>query len=427
MQVLKINLQPNTSYNKLTNTKFSYNNSYYTSSMHQSKVCYGRDLVHFHGLDKIPITEISSRSEKDITYIKSLSSATGCPVENLKAVVGIDEFKSILKGLNSENYNPNSSRYMINTHTHTQWSDGKASVEKILDEAQQRGKASGNNFLIGITDHDCIDSGREAIHLISKNPEKYNKIRFVVGIEPCLKYENPKILKEPIPFDAIGYCINPFDKKTRKLFEVPMNANRNYAKIIINEANKRWSINATYDKACEYNPLIRTGGSSGFFKFTKEYLENTLKQEGKNYKSNEVLELFKPYYANSNGRVTIATTNVIDAVKLINESGSGEIGIAHPGIVELNPKIGLNFDFSSNANLQNGISYDKALAGFIETSGLRLAEVNYQYPEKYFEKYPQFEHRLKVINKACEENGVIAAGGTDSHGNISGKILEDRY
>lgn len=427
MQILKINLQSNIKSNTLLNAKQGQRNSYCANSVQQSNYCYGRDLIHFCGLSKIPITGISSRSAKDIAYIKSLSSAIGCPVENLKTIVGIDELKFILKKASAENYSPKNKEYMINMHTHTKWSHGKATVAEILDEAQRRGEQSSNNFLIGITDHDCLDSGREAIQLIAKNPEKYNKIRFVVGIEPCLKYENSMILKEPIAFDAIGYCINPFEKNTRKLFEDPMNANRNYAKLIIGEANKRWGTNATYEKACEFNPLLRTGGSSGFLKFTKEYLENSLKQEGKNYKSNEILELFKPYYANSNGRVTIATTNVKDVIKTINESVSGEIGIAHPGILELNPKIGADFDFASSNNLQKGVSYNEALAEFIKTSGLKIAEVNYQYPKNYFDKYPQLEHIVKVINKVCEENKVLASGGTDSHGNTYGQILESRY
>jgi histidinol phosphatase-like PHP family hydrolase len=388
---------------------------------------YGRDLISFGMLKSIPITEISSRTIIDRNYINSMAKAIGAPVESLKSIIGIDEFKSLMQKASKENFNPKSDLYMINTHCHTLWSDGKASVKEILDEAQQRGLKEGKNFLIGITDHDCFSSTEEAIRLISASPEKYDKIRFMSGIEPCFRYENPEIFKKPIPFDAIGYCINPFDKLTRNLFETATKSNIGYTKTAFQNANKRWGINATFEDACGFHPLIKTGGSTGFLKYSKKYVEKLLKDSGIEFNPDEVLGFFSPYYSSQTGRATIATTKIGDAIKIIKQSGFGEIGIAHPGIVEINPQVERIFDFTSRVNLQDGVEYNDALKIFLNTCGLKIIEGHYQYPETMFKEYPTFGEIIKVVNSAIKKLKMTETGGTDSHGNTQGKILESRY
>lgn len=429
MQILKINTDmPNNCCSGLNvNKNNNCVSAYCQNSFQKINSFYGRDLISFGILKAIPITEISSRTIRDQKYIKALAKAIQAPVENLKSIIGIDEFKLLMKKATKENFDPKSIFYMINTHNHTVWSDGKAKVKEILDEAQQRGMKSGKNFLIGITDHDCLNSAREAIKLISESPEKYNNIRFMVGIEPCLKYENNAILKMPIPFDAVGYCINPFDEITRRLFETATETNISYAKTALQKVNERWGTNATFEDACKFHPLIKTGGSSGFLKYTKKYVEKVLHDAGIEFKPEEVLELFKPYYASQNGRATIATTNVIEASKVLKQSGYGEIGIAHPAIIEFNPFDGVSLDFTSGINLQNGIEYNDAVKMFLKTCGVTMIEGHYQYPQKLFQDYPQFQEIINIINESIKELKMTETGGTDSHGNVFGKILESRY
>lgn len=429
MQILKIGQTPITK-NSLSVKTANYSNNNASNTIVTPNVnCYlGKDLVTFKGLERIPMTEIASRTPRDVAYLKSLADAIGITsLENLKSIVGLDEFKSIAKKLTAENYNPSSRAYMANNHTHTLFSDGTAEYWKILDEAQSRGEKR-NNFLLAITDHDCLITPREAVKHIAQNPEKYKNVRFILGVEPTLKYTNSKILKMPIPFDSVGYCINPFDKTTIDFFEGATNTNKQYAREIIQKVNERWGVNEKLENAYGFHPLIKTGGSTGFLKYVKKYLEQVLsEQKGKENVSKELTEMFKPYYANQNGRATIATPEVKDAIKALKQSGYGELGLAHPGISEINPELGSSFDFTSDINLQPGVKYNDALAEFIKTNGLKIAEVHYQYPKEQFAKYPQFEEIVNVANKTCEEQGILATGGTDSHGKTHGKILESRY
>lgn len=426
MQILKIGqtqIIRNNSFTRAANCNDS--NTLHINRTQNLNCHYGKDLVTFRGLERIPMTEIASRTPKDIAYLNSLADSIGSSVENLKSIVGLDEFKSIAKNLSAENYNPRSPKFMANNHTHTVFSDGKSEYWEILDEAQARG-AEGNNFLLTITDHDTLSTPREAVKHIAQNPEKYKNVRFILGIEPTLKYTNSKILKMPIPFDAIGYCINPFDKTTIDFFEGTIDKNRQYARDIIQKVNERWGVNEKLENAYGFHPLIKTGGSTGFLKYVKKYLQETLMEKGKGNVSEELTEMFKPYYANQNGRATIATPEVKDAINAIKRSGYGEIGLAHPAITEINPENNRTLDLTSGINLQDGIKYNDALAEFIKTSGLNIAERHYQYSTGQFKRYPQFEEIVNVANKTCDEQGILATGGTDSHNNVPNKILESR-
>lgn len=62
----------------------------------------------------------------------------------------------------------------------------------------------------------------------------------------------------------------------------------------------------------------------------------------------------------------------------------------------------------------------------LKQMGVDIAEIHYQYPKEKFEKYPQFREIIDVANSACKKEGMIASGGTDSHGYTPGKILESR-
>src|SRR5574344_1639539 len=218
------------------------------------------------------------RNLNDTKYIENLAKATKSDPENLSPILGLDEFKEILTKLKPENFDPKSPEYCANFHTHTIYSDGKATPEDILNEAQQRAEKSGKMFYVGINDHDTLNSAREIVKIVAKNPEKYSKIKIEIGVEPCFIYENKSILKEPIPFDCLIYCVNPFDEITTELFEGYTQKNIECAKKVFEQANKKWGINANYKDSCAFHCLLKTGGSSGYFKFSRIYIENLLAQ-----------------------------------------------------------------------------------------------------------------------------------------------------
>ena len=119
-----------------------------------------------------------------------LAKNLDCNPELLRLIVGLDELKEILGTLTQENFNPKSKDYCANIHTHSIYSDGEAYISDILDEAQMRAEKNGKTFLIGINDHDTLEGARALVKYVAEFGEKYDKIRIVVSVEACFKYEN---------------------------------------------------------------------------------------------------------------------------------------------------------------------------------------------------------------------------------------------
>ncbi len=377
-------------------------------------------------INEIPQIDFNNRTELDKKYIQSLALALGVNIDKLSAIVGLDELKAILKNAAFDNFNPKSENYLINLHSHSVFSDGAATIEQILDEAQIRAEKSGRGFLIGITDHDCLSGAVHLVKTIAHNCKKYSNIRVMVGVEPCFRFDNEKVFKKPIPFDAIIYCINPFEKSLIDMFETYTNKNRDYSKLIMHKVNQKWNLGASYEESCKFHCLLKTGGSSGFLKFTRHYVEDLLNKAGIYYSPIEILEIFKPFYANQNGRATLATMRLED-VKIRLKNCFGAIGLAHPALLELSPKLEDGWDFDCCDNFLGDISYDEALKSFIKSCDLKFIELNYIYSDKYFDKYPRLKYLVQAVADVCKDIDVIATGGTDSHGNNFGKILEGRY
>ncbi len=59
--------------------------------------------------------------------------------------------------------------------------------------------------------------------------------------------------------------LNPFDETVKSFFESHSRANIGYAKEIIQQVNKKWGTDITFEQARESHCLIKNSGSSGFF------------------------------------------------------------------------------------------------------------------------------------------------------------------
>lgn len=82
---------------------------------------------------------------------------------------------------------------MIDLHIHSEHSDGTYSVEKIFKTSKNLGIHT-----ISITDHDSINSQKEAIYYANK----YN-LRYITGVEFSIDYRNPNGA-----FHLLGYGID---------------------------------------------------------------------------------------------------------------------------------------------------------------------------------------------------------------------------
>ena len=114
--------------------------------------------------------------------------------------------------------------FRFNLHTHTNASDGRISPEDWLDYMSayadltaQHIPADNKPFLTAaITDHDTTKGAVAALKALIRNPEKYKNLRIVLGCEFSTHYKDKTRLKAPLPFEMIGYSINPFDKGINK-------------------------------------------------------------------------------------------------------------------------------------------------------------------------------------------------------------------
>lgn len=236
---------------------------------------------------------------QDVAYRKKLMLNAGKNPEEyykLRSIIGVRELKTFIKqysedesvysvGVNDENIL--NKKIRANLHIHTLASDGFMSTEELLekariyaDEAAKIPEFKKEPFIIAITDHDAIDSTREAIEIISKNPYKYRNVRVVLGIENTT-YNNilPDFVKSPTNTHILMYGIDPNDKEYQASIENRMKFKSEIKNRIVNKANE------TYKKVFEkkdgifsvdeadeyYNPLKKN--IIGIFNYAQKYLE----------------------------------------------------------------------------------------------------------------------------------------------------------
>ncbi len=377
---------------------------------------------------KEPVTPEYQEDEK---YRKKLAEAlkaeygiTASP-EELRSVMGAEELKFILaEELNPENFstgenfeNVRSGKFKVNLHMHTGYSDGTMSVEQLLGQAaayadyraDKLGKA--DPVIVAVTDHDMLDGAKEAIKLIAQNPEKYKNIRFVPGIEfnTFYKIQDDSGNTDKRQFEVLGYCINPFetnqpeDRDVAKFVKKGRTQNEDYLKEIIAELNK-WEEAAgvsltdigEFKASSRYASIL---GSPGFMNGIKEGLAKTFERKklpDKDNKINEICERHIQRYGNWG--VNSGTPDVEKIAEVVNSSGAGFIGIAHPA---------RNFN---NPELKAYLDLGKLFPEF-KQMGVEAAEVNYRYADthgvnEFFRAY---------IKNSAEKSGMLKTGGHDNH------------
>lgn len=167
-------------------------------------------------------------------YVKSLaagvSEMTGKKINplSLSCVMNKQEFiDQILKlRKNSYTYNAENMKnfgFQADFHMHTNYTDGKISVKKLLDEISDYSnklfQRTGKKFIFSITDHDSVKAVKDALVLISENPEKFRNVRFIPGVELSFSHKAPKSSNPCEISEVLAYGFDPFklDKYCDKL------------------------------------------------------------------------------------------------------------------------------------------------------------------------------------------------------------------
>lgn len=261
----------------------------------------------FLGQSKVLIDQIESLKNellafpKDIEYRKNLMLHAGKNFEDyykIRSIIGSDEIKSIMKEFNeSEDFysvgkndiNIKKGIIRANLHIHTKASDGKLSIQELLDKAAEyadmvaKKGTKKSPFTIAITDHDTTESAKEAINIISENPLKYKNLRVILGAE-ITTYNDiaVNIAKEPTNTHILVYGIDPNEALFSNFIETTKQEKGKIAEKIINTANSVYK--GFYEKTNNFfsiqevknyfNPVKKN--ILGIYNYVERYLETKL-------------------------------------------------------------------------------------------------------------------------------------------------------
>lgn len=179
--------------------------------------------------------------KSDTEYKKQIIKQSKLPnltIDDLTSVVGpyeLEEF--IIKNTNNPQiYTPSQENrekgiFQANFHSHTKYSDGRATVEEMLDMANDYAKTiAPKPFYIAITDHNTVNSGKHIVELLDKDPNKYKNLKIVLGMEVFSIIEPIKdVLNSDIEIHLVSLAINPYDKQLNKIFKINPYVHNNYS------------------------------------------------------------------------------------------------------------------------------------------------------------------------------------------------------
>ncbi len=196
---------------------------------------------YIYGLEYLfrPSYKLFVKSDLDYkNQIIKLSKLPELTIEDLVSIVGPYELEEFIsKNTNNpEVYTPSIENrenkvFQANFHSHTTKSDGKLTVQQMLDLANDYAKTiAPKPFYIAITDHNTVNSGKEIVEILDKNPDKYKNLKIVIGMEVFSMVEPLKNLgNNRMDTHIVSLAINPYDKELNKVFYVQKFMHNNYS------------------------------------------------------------------------------------------------------------------------------------------------------------------------------------------------------
>ena len=388
---------------------------------------------------------------QDIEYRKKIAKAFGiedAKLPSLRSIIGAEEYKNILREFNDSpiHYTPGeelitefqdnylligeiNKTYRATMHMHTKNSDGKITVQKLLDDCAQYAdeifEASKNNneikakhapFTLAITDHDTVEGCKEAVKIISANPEKYKNLRVVLGCEMTVtnRLLGESVLKRPVENHIIANCINPFDEKlnnfldSRKQAKIPVGKEvfkECFEKIL--ELNPEFARELSYEDAAKNSTLLKNGLLNVHCPIN-QYFERKIMS--KNFKAEEKQQLLQEIHKITDKQVpkmdkSPLDTDFKDVVELF-ENNDGYLTLAHPALTNM-------ADFLKNP--ANSIASIKTIFQLFKThAGEKALAAEIYYP--YFGEVGKSKEWLSLMETSAKENNLYFTGGLDSHG-----------
>lgn len=202
---------------------------------------------------------------------KSMTEVTGNKIhsKNLTCVMNGDELLKIIPKLEKKNYeftpeNFKNGIFTADLHSHSNYSDGKGYVKNLLEDAAEYAdslyKKTKQKFIFALTDHDTADGVKEALEIISSNPERYKNLRFVPGIELSFAHSASKSKNPCETSEILVYGINPFSENVSKFLNTIKEKRNSMINGFIDEASKKCPLTKfSFDEFSKYYEYERYG------------------------------------------------------------------------------------------------------------------------------------------------------------------------
>lgn len=317
-----------------------------------------------------------SQFPTDIDYRKQIIDLAGLrktELYNLRPLIGPEEYKNIIKEFsdNPIHYMPGKTlltavkddygldgviakTFRASMHMHTNHSDGKISVSELLDKSAKYAdevfetikndpsiKAKNAPFTIAITDHDTLEGCKEAVKIISSDPEKYKNLRVALGVE--MTVENRMLgnkLKTPVPIHMTVNCLNPFDEKLNNFFNEKKRHRSELMKKIIEKCSRSepdFKNTFKLEEAEELYPALKNKVTNINYSM-RDYLKKKIIDSGlyKNNsgKLNKSLNNVSDICLSELPKMDLAPvfTDMEEAINLIKQQPYGYMTWAHPAL-----------------------------------------------------------------------------------------------
>lgn len=166
----------------------------------------------------------------DEAYKKELKCNRITGAEEFKDYIRHQEKKNFLPGcrknkyiLDSHNFcNLKNGLFTANLHVHTQNSDGASDTETIMRHAEAIARYNskfGSPFMLAITDHDTIDGAKEAFEIFKNNPDRFQHLKLIPGLEISTVETKLKNQTAPVAIHLLVYGINPYDVRLNEFLK----------------------------------------------------------------------------------------------------------------------------------------------------------------------------------------------------------------
>lgn len=353
----------------------------------------------------------------DKAYLQALAKGLGLKsIKPLSCVMGPEELKHTLNGLNMRDFDDG--RRLITLHTHSTASDGRIEPADYLDNAERyRQKYGYRDLIVALTDHDTLNGLSIALTSIVQHHDKYQHIRFVLGCELSVMYFDES-MRRPMDFEMLHYGINPFDVSYRKWFDDLRSQRQKALPGIFEFFTRRYpTASISLNEFLSRYPQMKRGFGCYLAYITPRYI---LEKINDPTETEFVWDYFRRLGSPLSENPVLFWHTVDEVVARIQQHGFGFLSVAHPYRIHLEGKINGNgpaflthlFTVLKNkgvaglevfyANLIPDLDHalDKMMAGGVPTSDT--------------------ERWVKSVLEFADSHQMIKTGGTDSHTSFLG-------